>query len=149
MNFIKRHWRIIFPIFFVIIIWCFSAANGDQSATTSGLWASRLHINEGLLRKLAHIFLYAGLGYSISSYQKGVHPLIYPKRSLVVIAALITAAYGAFDEVHQLIVAGRSGQGTDILLDAVAGIGGVLLYITIFCFWRTVFSAKLKQKFVH
>ena len=131
MNFIKRHWRIIFPIFFVIVIWCFSAANGDQSATTSGLWASRLHINEGLLRKLAHIFLYAGLGYSISSYQKGAHPLIYPKRSLVVIAALITAAYGAFDEVHQLTVIGRTGLISDVFIDTAAGICGILLYIVI------------------
>ena len=62
---IERYWRIIFPIFFVIIIWAFSATSGESSQASSSAFANMFGISNALARKLAHFILFAGLGYSI------------------------------------------------------------------------------------
>ena len=50
---IERYWRIIFPIFFVIIIWAFSATSGESSQASSSAFASMFGISNALARKLA------------------------------------------------------------------------------------------------
>ncbi len=133
---IRRYWRIIFPIFFIILIWIFSSANGDASHSTSMGVAAWLGISNAAARKLAHFVLFAGLGYSLSSFVKGLHPATFPTHTQVVYPIILCVVYGAIDEVHQLTVFGRNAQIGDVLIDSVAGVMGVLLYIAIFCFYR-------------
>ena len=40
---------------------------------------------------------------------------------------MITTAYAATDEMHQLFVPGRSGQVSDVLLDSAGAIAGLAL----------------------
>lgn len=40
---------------------------------------------------------------------------------------LITAAYAATDEIHQLFVPGRSGQVSDVVLDSAGAMAGLLI----------------------
>lgn len=136
MNIIRRYWRIIFPILFVIIIWSFSDHNGDTSSLESENIASIIGVSNGFIRKFAHFVLFGGLGYSCTSFIKGLHPLTFPKNTQVFYPVVITTIYGALDEVHQLTVIGRNGSATDVLIDALAGVAGVLAYISFFCFWR-------------
>lgn len=136
MHIIKKYWRIVFPVFFILAIWSFSAVAGDVSHADSLSIANSLGLSNYATRKIAHIFLFGALGYSFSSFVKGLSPAVFPNPSALIYCVILTTIYGAIDEVHQLTVAGRSGTINDVLLDTVAGLGGVLLYIAIFCFFR-------------
>ncbi|MBR3320162.1 VanZ family protein [Candidatus Saccharibacteria bacterium] len=141
MNIIKRYWRIIFPIFFMALIWYFSARNGEMSDVDSSKYANALGFSNEFTRKLAHFVLYGALGYSASSFIKGLHPLTFPKHTHVFYPIILAVIWGALDEVHQLTVAGRNGSATDVIIDAFAGLAGVLAYVSIFCFYR-IWKAK-------
>lgn len=136
MSIIKRYWRIIFPIFFVLLIWSFSSHNGEISSNESNAIADFLGISNGFMRKIAHFILFGALGYSCTSFIKGLHPLTFPKYTQIFYPIIAATIYGALDEVHQLTVSGRSGNATDVLIDALAGLAGVLVYISFFCFYR-------------
>ncbi len=143
MNLVKRYWRIIFPIFFIIIIWGFSAASGEDSNSTSSAFAASLGLSNAFARKLAHFTLFAGFAYSCCSFAKGLNPGLFPTMSSTIYCIIFPIAYAAIDEIHQLSVAGRNGSVADILLDSLAGIFGTLLYIAIFCFVRRARFKKI------
>lgn len=136
MKTLQRHWRIVFPLIFAILIWLFSSTEGTKSQNLSAGFADFFHISNALMRKLAHFFLFAGLAYSLSSYFKNREPGLYPNLTMVVQACIIPVAYAAIDEVHQLTISGRNGSVNDVLLDSLAGICGTLAYVAIFCFIR-------------
>ena len=146
---IRRYWRIIFPIFFIILIWIFSSANGDASNSFSMKVAAWLGVSNTLARKLAHFVLFGCLGYSLSSFVKGLHPATFPTHTQVTYPVILCVIYGAIDEVHQLTVFGRSAQIGDVFIDSIGGICGVLLYIAIFCFYRRWRIRRQIEKITH
>lgn len=133
---IRRYWRIIFPIIIAIIIWGFSSQTGDISDAKSLKIAQFFGLSNEVARTFAHIILFGAFGYSLTSFVKGLYPEIFPTHNLVVYPIIITTVYGAIDEVHQITVIGRTAQVSDVLIDTLAGLCGILLYIAIFCFWR-------------
>lgn len=141
MSIVKRYWRIVFPIIFIFLIWSFSSHNGNVSDNESIFFANLFGFSNGFMRKLAHFALFGALGYSCTSFIKGLHPLTFPKHTQVFYPVIITAIYGALDEVHQLTIAGRNGSANDVLIDTLAGLAGVLAYIAYFCFYR-IWKAK-------
>jgi hypothetical protein len=136
MKIVQKWWRIIFPIVVAIIIWCFSSQNAEISDQQSLFFAQLFGIENVLARKLAHVFLFSLLGYSTTSFFKGLEPYAFPTHSLALYPIIVVTVYSAIDEVHQVTVLGRSGEIGDVILDTVAGLCGVLCYIAIFCFWR-------------
>ena len=136
MKTIQRYWRIIFPIFFVILIWHFSAMNGENSNNQSLNFANSFGLTNAVARKLAHFVLFGALGYSITSFVKGLHSATFPNFTLILYPIVLCIAYGAIDEVHQLTIIGRNATIGDVFIDSLAGIMGTLVYVAIFCFWR-------------
>ena len=136
MKTIRRYWRIIFPIFFVILIWHFSAMNGENSNNQSLDFANSFGLTNAAARKLAHFVLFGALGYSISSFVKGLHSASFPNFTLILYPIVLCISYGAIDEVHQLTIIGRNATIGDVFIDSLAGIMGTLVYVAIFCFWR-------------
>ena len=136
MKTIRRYWRIIFPYFFIVLIWIFSGVNGQNSNNQSSNFASAFGMTNAFARKLAHFVLFGALGYSISSFVKGLHTAEYPNITLTIYPIVLCVAYGAIDEVHQLTIVGRNATIGDVSIDLLAGIIGTLIYIIIFCFWR-------------
>ncbi len=136
MKTIQRYWRIIFPIFFVILIWHFSAMNGENSNNQSLNFANSFGLTNAAARKLAHFVLFGALGYSITSFVKGLHSATFPNFTLILYPIVLCIAYGAIDEVHQLTIIGRNATIGDVFIDSLAGIMGTLVYVAIFCFWR-------------
>lgn len=49
-------------------------------------------------------------------------------RQIILPALAITAGYAATDEFHQLFVPGRAGRLTDVCIDSLGGIGGIIIY---------------------
>lgn len=80
-------------------------------------------IQDLILRKAAHIFVFATLVYllakSLNSTQR--HYLLF-----VIIAGI---TYALIDEIHQLGVPGRAGQATDILIDTLGVFIGTAVFI--------------------
>jgi VanZ family protein len=83
--------------------------------------------------KTGHLVAYAGLGLlCVRAVAGGL-----PRRVVlqVALAALgIAAAYGAFDEVHQWFVPGRSAD----VLDWVADVSGALIGIGVGWLWGII-----------
>ena len=50
------------------------------------------------------------------------------------ISFIICVLYASIDEFHQLFVPGRSGQVTDVLIDLIGVVLGLLLVFLIRCF---------------
>lgn len=127
------------------LIFCLSSQNSEVSSQTSGsvigsiagifypgfsdMSAAQqdevIAAFQFIARKTAHFSLYAILGVlsflSVISYRK----LKYSCRLLI--SARICLLYAASDELHQLFVAGRSGEIRDVCIDFC----GSMLAITV------------------
>lgn len=78
-----------------------------------------------LLRKFAHVGMYAVLSYLTA--RALFH--VAPSRIDAVLGALwLTFAYAWTDEVHQLFVVGRSGSIRDVAIDTVGIMLGLLCW---------------------
>jgi VanZ family protein len=76
--------------------------------------------------KIAHVMLYAGLGFLVARYFKAARRTA--TGFTVVFAGLFCLLYGITDEFHQAFVPGRSAEVGDLIADLVGGLIGGLLY---------------------
>jgi VanZ family protein len=76
-----------------------------------------------IVRKLAHFLLYTVGGISLLNFAY-FYDKIKRKMSFTVIVGM---AYSLSDEIHQLFVVGRSCQITDVVIDTVGVIFGVII----------------------
>ena len=126
------NYKLIFVITIMIIIFIFSHDSGSTSTIKSNILVNgfynifNFNINRRLLtriiRKSAHISLYALLGFSVSNY------LIDFNKKIYINSILFILIYSISDEVHQLFIPNRSGSIIDILIDLIGGIIGIILW---------------------
>ncbi len=76
-----------------------------------------------ILRKLAHIFVFATLVYLLAK------SLDSTQRHYLLFVIIVGISYALIDEIHQLGVVGRMGQATDILIDALGVFIGIFVFI--------------------
>lgn len=96
--------------------------------------AEKLEILRGLsfsVRKVAHFTEFMVLGGCMTATLWQLVQLVSKERATVSTASLVglvlTVAYAASDEYHQLSVAGRAGQLSDVLIDASGALLGVIV----------------------
>lgn len=91
----------------------------EQNKTVEGM--------QFFVRKTAHFTAYAALGFMLfAAFRKKTNGKAF------CLAVLVSAAYAASDELHQLFVPERSGRLTDVLLDTCgAAFGGLLAFALI------------------
>lgn len=142
----------------MITIFCFSARNADESSADSA--------RVGLF--IGHVVIYDFEDWSAEAQMEFAERINYPIRktahaSEYCVLAILTAgavgtacltekqaliswgvatAYAATDEFHQLFVPGRSGQVTDVCIDSIGALIGVLIVVL-------VISRKKKQLRIH
>lgn len=126
------NYKLIFVITIMVIIFIFSHDSGSTSTIKSNILVDgfynifNFNINRRLLtkiiRKSAHISLYALLGFSVSNY------LIDFNKKIYINSILFILIYSISDEVHQLFIPNRSGSIIDILIDLIGGIIGIILW---------------------
>jgi VanZ family protein len=80
--------------------------------------------------KLLHAAVFAVLGILVYRALNAMHNRP-STASLVVLSILITALYGASDEIHQYFVPSRHAEFLDFVADAVGGIIGVMVAVVI------------------
>ena len=119
-------------------IFYFSAQTGDTSQGTSDELAFLLNIPFGsfIVRKGAHFLEFAGLAVLIFNALHSTCGKFRPYLSFV-----ITAAYAATDEIHQLFVEGRACRFFDWLVDC-SGAAAALIFIS----FLIILSRKLKRR---
>lgn len=114
-------------------IFVFSSQQGSTSKESSGVLVQFVQsLGVGLpidlltllIRKGAHAFAYFVLGV-LAFFALKLTRLSLRAVSLSSLAFVLL--YAASDEFHQLLVPGRSGEVSDVLLDAAAGAVGILL----------------------
>ena len=159
MNYMKK-FRIISLILIIIVcftIFCFSAQNGETSGEISGSLTykilkiinpdlEKLPENEKasivenfhrLIRKSAHFTIFALLGFFTFGFIS-TFDLIKPLLCFLY-SEIFVFFYATTDEIHQLFVANRSGQFSDVLIDCSGGIVGIFfmfIVLKIFKVWR-------------
>lgn len=128
-------------ILWMVVIFCFSAADGDESSKTSGWvgrmigqifvsgfddmseteqeeWASKI---EYPIRKAAHATEYAVLALLVF----GALPFVGFRR--YGIAWILAVFYAGTDEFHQRFVPGRAGTLFDVGVDSLGALAGLLI----------------------
>ncbi len=71
------------------------------------------------------------------------------KKSMALLALGITAGYAATDEFHQLFVPGRAGRLSDVCIDSLGGVLGIIFYFLLHTYllplWQR-FRGKARQR---
>lgn len=136
-------------IIWMIVIFAFSAQPAQQSSKTShsvsykiAEWQNRLLRQEKteqalskqaesmqlVIRKSAHMGEFAILAALLF-----VHFNFYPLKiqQKLLLALAVTTGYAASDEIHQLFVPGRAGRLSDVCIDSLGGILGLIFCLII------------------
>ncbi|MDF2542377.1 MAG: hypothetical protein K0S47_2095 [Herbinix sp.] len=92
-----------------------------------------------IVRKGAHFSEYALLAITLA-----FHFYVWGKRKykLALLSILLTAAYAATDEFHQLFVAGRSGELKDVGIDTSGAIFGTILFFLLLLLMKKIGKNK-------
>ncbi|CEN94050.1 VanZ family protein [Paraclostridium sordellii] len=86
----------------------------------------KIGIAEFLIRKSAHMFLYFMLAILIYMVFKNINNI-----KVYIYSLTGCFIYACTDEIHQLFIAGRSGEFKDVLVDTLGAIIGLLLVFMI------------------
>ena len=149
-NLKKNIYRIIISILLIwtfFIIFGFSNQNGKESSgiskkitqiiTTNIKYIQNLEENqkneitnriEKIIRKLAHFSIYTLVGLLLMILVNTYNLKLTNKIAITSITGII---YAISDEIHQSFIPGRSPQVTDVLIDTMGVILGILLVILV------------------
>lgn len=146
----------------MILIFCFSSKNADNSGQSSMTVAKTvlslyekvsdnsiketdrpltLAAIDHFVRKTAHFCEYALLAITILLHLLALHK---HGKQLFFLPVLISGIYAATDEYHQTFIIGRSGQLKDVLLDTAGAATGALFCCLILMLVRNRKSKKNK-----
>ncbi len=84
---------------------------------------------QNFIRKFAHFAVYFALGFCINGFAS-TFSLPFLKKAAF--SSLFCLLYAVSDEIHQLFIPGRSGQVSDVLLDFIGAVLGILLMFAVF-----------------
>lgn len=144
---IKRIVLIILILLWMNLVFGFSSQNGEISGGLS-LKIIKIFVQDEnlieilhpIVRKLAHFSLYAVGGILIYTF---VSTFNIRKRNAIFITIGVGLLYAISDECHQMLIPGRSGQATDVMIDTLGVIFGNL-----FSIWFGKLSPKAKGNIV-
>lgn len=102
-----------------------------------------LHRIEAVIRKIAHFSIYTVIGILLMALM--CLTKINDKKR-VLITLVLGVLYASTDELHQLFVQGRSALITDVLIDTMGVILGILLVLLIREIVKKLKKIKIQQK---
>lgn len=115
-------------------IFSLSAQDAEESKELSDSLVNRifqwieLYIDGELIRKFAHMLEFTALSFSL--YNAILTTFELKKAHLISLALTVICAVG--DEIHQFFVPGRAFQLSDILIDSIGAIIGVVAYLIMY-----------------
>ena len=87
-----------------------------------------INIMENVIRKIAHFSIYTVVGILLMSL---LSTYKIKEKNRILISIIIGIIYASSDEIHQAFVPGRGPQITDVFIDAMGVILGILLVLLI------------------
>jgi len=155
---------IILLVFTFLNIFFFSNQNGQESGNLSRKITEILTKNikyiqhleenkkeevltkiEGVIRKIAHLSIYTVVGILlmglISTYE-------IKESNRIIISFIIGALYSCTDEIHQAFIPNRSAQITDVIIDSIGVMLGILCVLLIIKIVNKILCKKSKQNLV-
>lgn len=150
MKYIRKKLTGSLVVLWMIVIFAFSAQPAQQSSQVSSSLAYRIakwqndlfryekseaelcdqsESMQLVIRKGAHMTEFAILALLLYLYLK-YYPL--SKKQTALLALGITIGYAATDEFHQLFVPGRAGRLSDVCIDSLGGVLGIIISIMFF-----------------
>ena len=126
---------LILWMLFIFIMSSFNGVmSGNQSESIAVLIYNLFDISDTekvslIVRKCAHVSEFFILGILVINLVSK-----YNVKHIYLISFIICVLYASSDEFHQLFVPGRSGQVTDVLIDLIGVVLGLLLVFLIRCF---------------
>ncbi len=83
---------------------------------------------EKVIRKIAHFSIYTVVGILVMAF---ISTYQIKEKNRIIISTIIGIIYACSDEIHQSFVPGRSPMITDVMIDTMGVILGILLITTI------------------
>ncbi len=123
---------VIIVIALLILIFCLSHQNGEDSTETSGWFTALINfllpfpVSESTVRTLAHFSEFACLGFFVTNLI-----LSYTEKLKPFLSVPFSFLYAITDEIHQIFVPGRACQAEDMLVDLAGIISGTLVFIAL------------------
>ena len=148
----KKVFKLMLLILWMILIFCFSNQRADDSSKLSDgviVKVASIFVKDNLtdnkkdelidkytfiIRKTAHFSVYLILGIlSINLLSS------FNIKHIIMFSSLFCFIYACTDEFHQLFVNGRAGRFTDVLIDTS---GGVIMLLIVFIISLAVLRHK-------
>ena len=150
----NRTVRIVLAVFFWLLatacagcIFWLSSKDGNQSQNMSDSVRGILMklfgplLNSFIVRKFAHFFEYAVLGFLI-----GCALFLSRKRFSPITAVICSALYSISDEIHQYFVPGRACRIFDVGVDTLGALTGTLILALIILIMNSI-AIRRKEKY--
>lgn len=159
---VKKAICIILVVIWMSAMFLFSSQQGTGSSSTSKK-VSEIIVNiidikkqytdiekqevikviEPVIRKLAHYTLYIIGGILITNC---VYQFCDKEKRLIAISTVVGIIYATSDEMHQLMVPGRSGNIKDVIIDSIGILTGIALFLLAKEIIKTVLAKFEKAK---
>lgn len=159
---IKKIISIMVVLIWMGIVFSFSNQQGESSSSTSRK-VSQIIVNiiniqgnytelekeemvkqiEPIIRKLAHYTIYAIGGIVIANC---VYQFCSKEKMLIGTSTVIGVMYAITDELHQLMVAGRSGNIKDVIIDSLGVITGIVFFLLTREIYKKIIQTEKKEK---
>ena len=130
----------------MILIFGLSNQAGDESSSLSrriaGIFTKdidKIQVIEPYIRKIAHLSEYAFGGFLFISLFMTYN---FSDRKKMFLSFGIGVEYAILDEIHQLFIADRSGQITDVLIDSI----GMALGICVTMLFYKIIMKNYRRK---
>lgn len=128
---------LIIVIALLVLIFCLSHQNGEDSTETSGWFTSLLNfifpfeLTEDFVRTMAHFSEFACLSFFMNNLF-----VAYKEKLIPLIACALSFFYAITDEIHQIFVPGRACQFLDMMVDLAGILSGFIVYAVIYILVR-------------
>lgn len=155
--------RIVFGVLTVlcmVLIFCFSMENSDESSATSGSVTDKVidavyddydEMSESeqesikdkverVIRKCAHFSVFTMLGF-FASMTAGRRKLFGRGTAFTLLFCVL---YACSDEIHQLFVPGRAGMIMDVIIDTGGALTGILISFLVMLITAKLTNNKLR-----
>ncbi len=130
----------VLVVVFLGFIFSLSAQDAEESKELSDSLVSRiiewinLYIDGETLRKIAHMLEFTALSFSLNNAIFAT----WEKKNSSIISFVLTVAVMVSDEIHQIFVPGRAFQFSDLLIDGIGAIIGIIAYIIVYKMFLTI-----------
>ena len=103
---------------------------------------------EKVIRKIAHFSIYTVVGILVMAF---ISTYQIKEKNRIIISTIIGIIYACSDEIHQSLVPGRSPMITDVMIDTMGVVLGILLVmlgkVIIKNFQKKIYRNGLKNHF--